>query len=156
MSENGNAVNAKATRFTILKTMVEYHEKCAKNLKSMMVDLSGELYDEMLEDGIKELRIASETVDKTTGEIKQRFVDGRTRIVKPEEKYKGSITEANQQAAFAWLRENKHGTLIKETVYAATLSTWITELKAKNLPLPPANLISVFTVKGAKISLARK
>jgi len=56
-------------------------------------------------------------------------------------KIKASLTKARKEEGFAWLRENGHGTLIKErvveeNVHPQTLSAFAREQLAQGKPLP--------------------
>ncbi len=58
-----------------------------------------------------------------------------------QHKVKASISKARKEAAFKWLRENGHGSLIKErvveeNVHPNTLAAFCKEQLARGVPLP--------------------
>jgi hypothetical protein len=146
----------KARRFATLKSQAEYFEAKAKVIKDATEKLSLQLYDEMLEEGIDEIRIsATMPSDDPNVERILLFPDGVDRIVTTEEKFKANITSVNQEAALEWFRKNGHKSLIKTCIDGSTLNSWITAQKDKNMPIPPSDLVSVFSVTRAKITRAR-
>lgn len=67
------------------------------------------------------------------------------------ETIRASILKDNRGKAYAWLRKNKHGDLIIETVNAGTLSAWAKEEIEANHPIP-ADLITVESVPTASLT----
>lgn len=146
----------KARRFATLKSQAEYFEAKAKIIKNAIEKLSQQVYDEMIEEGIDQIRIsATMPSDDPTVEQILLFPDGVDRIVTLDEKYKGNITAENLPAALDWFRKNGHGSLIKTHIEGTSLNSWITKQKEKNMPLPPCELVSVFEISKAKITRAR-
>lgn len=146
----------KARRFATLKSQAEYFEAKAKVIKDAAEKLSLQLYDEMLEEGIDEIRVSARLPGKEEGvECTLLFPDGVDRIITTEEKFKANITSENQPAALEWFRKNGHESLIKTCIDGSTLNSWITTQKDKNMPIPPSDLVSVFSVTRAKITRAR-
>ena len=149
------SLTQKARRFATLKSQAEYFEAKAKVIKDAIEKISAQLYDEMIEEGIDEIRVSARLPGKDGEDPKLLFPDGIDRIITPEEKFKCSIKSSNQELALKWFRENGHESLIKTAIDGVTLNAWMTTQKTKNLPVPPGELVSVFSVTKAKITRAR-
>ncbi len=82
-----------------LQTRLDLQEENMKNTKKELEHLSGEVIPTMMSEmGLSQLRLA----------------DGSSVDVKPQ--YNATITQANKEAAFNWLRNNGLGDIIKNEI----------------------------------------
>lgn len=130
-------------RFALLKELREYHEKMAETLGSELAVLGPKLFQAFTDAHSDQMRIS--------GDI---FKDGSARIVSPIIKYKPSVLK--EPEFFAWLRTENHESLIKETVHFKTLESFIEKQKEANQPLPPPDVLTVFTIETASLRRAPK
>jgi len=139
----------KARRFAILKALKAHHEATAKKLGAQINELGAELYDDFANDGIESYQLAAVVNGRVL------FADRRNRTLRPEAKLKPSVTTVNVERFHAWMRANGFGDLIKESIHPGTLESWVNKRTDENLPLPPKELMSVFTVETVKVTSAR-
>ena len=86
-------------RLVVLQERLELQETNMKNTKKELDHLSGEVIPTMMSEmGLSHLKL----------------IDGSSVDVKPN--YSASITIANKDAAFGWLRENNLGDIIKNEI----------------------------------------
>ena len=98
-TENIQSLADQVERLENLNQEIEKKEKDLKQRKKDLEHLSGEVIPTMMaEMGLSHLKLA----------------DGSTVDVKPN--YSASITVANREAAFNWLRENGLGDIIKNEI----------------------------------------
>lgn len=133
----------KCQRFGLLKELREWHEHNAKVLGSELEKLGADIFDECTDNNVSSMKIS--------GAI---FKDGQDRSVSPVTKFKPSVL--NEASFFQWLRERNHGALIKETVHAKTLESFVKTQKENNQELPAPEVLTIFTVTSAKIIRAPK
>jgi hypothetical protein len=69
-----------------------------------------------------------------------------------ETRVNASVTEANKAKVFKWLKDNKLGDMIKETVHHQTLTAFVRSLREAGKEIPPT--VSVFEETVAKMKKA--
>ena len=98
-TDNIQSLADQVEKLESLQTRLELQEENIKNTKKQLEHLSGEVIPTMMaEMGLSHLKL----------------VDGSSVDVKPN--YSASITVANRDAAFNWLRENGLGDIIKNEI----------------------------------------
>jgi hypothetical protein len=136
----------KARRVAMLKELKSHYEVIAEKIGSEINKLGVELYEQFADDELKSMRIGPEHDGRII------FNDHRERIIKPELKYKPTVKD--QVKFFSWLRKEKYGEIIKESVHPKTLESFVTERKTQNLALPPVDTLTIYDFKTVKVSLA--
>lgn len=139
----------KARRFALLKALKSHHEATAKKIGAMLSLLGAELYNEFVDDGLDAFQLTASVNGKLI------FPDGKTRTLKPSAKLKPSVNKTNLDRFHAWMRENGFKDLIKESIHDRTLEAWVNKRSDQNLPLPPKELMSVFTVETVSVTGGR-
>lgn len=99
---------------------------------------------------LSEVKIPTLLTDRGLSEV--RMADGRKVIV--EEDLAASVSEANRKGAFAWLRANNLGDIIKAQVISSfgqgeeeRAAALVEELQAKNVPVEYKEAIHSSTLK---------
>ena len=101
-TENIQSLADQVEKLESLQERLELQEENIKNTKKQMDHLSGEVIPTMMSEmGLSELKLQ----------------DGSH--LKVATSYKASITEANKEAAFNWLRDNGLGDIIKNEILVA-------------------------------------
>jgi hypothetical protein len=101
-TENIQSLADQVEKLESLQKRLELQEENIKNTKKQMDHLSGEVIPTMMSEmGLSELKLQ----------------DGSH--LKVATSYKASITEANKEAAFNWLRDNGLGDIIKNEILVA-------------------------------------
>ncbi len=108
-----------AQRFRELKDQKEAHEETLKAINKELEDLA-----------VNQLPTAMDE-----NEIEKFTVEGVGTIYQQVEVY-ANVKKENQETFFAWLRENGHGDLVKETVYPQTLKSFAKEQIEAGVDLP--------------------
>lgn len=139
----------KARRFAMLKAMKKHHEDTAKQIGSMINELGTELYNDFVDEGLESFQLSAIVNGRVL------FADKRDRTLRPDPKLKPSVNSENLGRFHEWMRVNGFGDLIKETIHPGTLESWVNKRSDENLPLPPKELMSVFTVETVKVTSAR-
>lgn len=143
-----------AKRFAILKSQAEFFEHRAKALRGMLAEMTTVLHDAMIDEGTAEIRVSA-VAKEPDGSLTVLFEDRCDRIVRPEEKFKAYIKDENKERTFEWFRSNGHGGMVKTVIESNSLNAWIAKQKENNQILPPEEIMSVFSVKQAKVTRAR-
>ena len=138
----GNNLSELGKKFALLKELRSHHEHMAELLGSELATLGAELFKEFVSSEQISFRLDGSRL----------FRDGQDRIVRPLVKYKGTIVQ--HQPFFNLLKANEEESLIKIGVHDATLSSWITERKTKNLEMPNEAILKVFQITTAKVTRA--
>ena len=98
-TDNIQSLADQVEKLETLQTRLELQEENMKNTKKQLEHLSGEVIPTMMaEMGLSHLKL----------------MDGSSVDVKPH--YSATITVANKEAAFKWLRENGLGDIIKNEI----------------------------------------
>ena len=98
-TDNIQSLADQVERLESLQTRLELQEENIKNTKKQLEHLSGEVIPTMMSEmGLSHLKL----------------MDGSSVDVKPH--YSATITVANKEAAFKWLRENGLGDIIKNEI----------------------------------------
>jgi len=98
-TENIDKLADKIKNLESLQTRLDLQEENLKNTKKEIENLSGEVIPTMMSEmGLSQLKLA----------------DGSSVDVKPH--YSATITQANKEAAFNWLRNNGLGDIIKNEI----------------------------------------
>jgi hypothetical protein len=138
----GNTLTDLGTRFAMLKELRSHHEHMAEILGSELAKIGEELFKEFTNSKQASFRLNGAAV----------FKDGRDRIVSPTVKYKGTIVQP--MPFFELLRSTGQGSLIKTGVHDKVLTSWITEQKQKNMPLPSETILKIFNIESATVTRA--
>ena len=98
-TDNIQSLADQVEKLESLQTRLELQEENIKNTKKQLEHLSGEVIPTMMSEmGLSHLKL----------------MDGSSVDVKPH--YSATITVANKEAAFKWLRDNKLGDIIKNEI----------------------------------------
>ena len=98
-TDNIQSLADQVEKLESLQTRLELQEENIKNTKKQLEHLSGEVIPTMMSEmGLSHLKL----------------MDGSSVDVKPH--YSATITQANKEAAFKWLRENGLGDIIKNEI----------------------------------------
>ena len=98
-TDNIQSLADQVEKLESLQTRLELQEENIKNTKKQLEHLSGEVIPTMMSEmGLSHLKL----------------MDGSSVDVKPN--YSATITVANREAAFKWLRENGLGDIIKNEI----------------------------------------
>ena len=138
-------------KIVVLKMLATEYENKAKAIKAAIPALSKRAHEQFLAEGTQSC-ILQPTVVIDGKEI-QVFTDGAPRKVEPIIKNKPSIKVGDQAEMYQWFKDNGHGTIVKETIFAASLTSWVNAQKTANLPVPEK--VTVFEVEDVKITKAR-
>ena len=138
----GNNLTELGTRFAMLKELRAHHEHMAELLGGELAKIGEDLFKEFADSKQASFRLNGASV----------FKDNRDRIVSPTVKYKGTIVQPD--AFFTLLRSTGQGSLIKTSVHEKVLTSWITEQKEKNMPLPSETILKVFNIESATVTRA--
>jgi hypothetical protein len=134
MSPNDAAKMAR--EYATLLQLKEHHNAQIKCIETALKDLGYTLHNLLLDSETVSMRIKGAD-----------FKDKQDRIITPKTDTHANVSKERQPKFFAWLRANKHGSLIKEVVHPATMKSWIKELIDENKPLPPTDLVTIFEEK---------
>lgn len=128
-----------ATRMALLKALKEQHEAAAKKIGAEMQELGVKIFNQMMDAGEKSTIIS--------GAI---FADRKDRRIAPDLKYHGTIVQV--PIFYAFLKETQQDSMIKPTVHAKTLESWIKKQKINKATLPPDTILRVWTQETAKVT----
>ena len=138
----GNTLSDLGTRYALLKELQAHHEKMAKVLGGELAKIGEDLFREFGDSQQASFRLIGE----------HRFNDNRDRIITPVVKYKPTII--SKPLFYQLLRTSGQSSLIKEVVAPGTLAKWVGELKRSNKPLPPEDVLRVFSIETATVRRA--
>lgn len=137
------SIEQDARLLALLRERKEHHEAQAELCGSEIHKLSEKLFKQFMDASTDQVRIAAEC-----------FKDGQARIITPDTKFKPTVMD--QEGLLGWLTETGHGSLIKRTVHPKTLESFVGEQKEKNLPMPPEQILKVFTIETVNCRRAPK
>lgn len=136
-----STVEEQAKLAAALKEMKEYHETMATLCGSELAKLGTPLCQQMVNTSVDNMRIGGAL-----------FNDGAARIVTPKITYKPSVK--NELKLFEWVRSMGLGDMIKETIHYKKLESFVDCQKEANQPLPPPDVMDVFTMETVSVRRA--
>lgn len=138
-----------AKKAALLTQMKQLHTAKAEMCGAVLAHVSLVANRKITKDNLVNVRLIGST-----------FADGKERIVTPDISYKPSVT--NSEKLHEWLRAQPSvepgktlgDVMIKESVHYSTLEAYINKQKEANQPVPPPDIVNIFTVESVSVRRA--